>query len=98
MAQVVHKFPIPFASLDANNRVVINLPSSAEILSVQMQRDNLCIWSLVDDSRPAIYHRVIEVVGTGHPLSVVREGYGHHFLGTVQMENGALIFHVFEVK
>jgi hypothetical protein len=30
----------------------VSMPKGAEILSVQEQRDEICVWALVDPSRP----------------------------------------------
>jgi hypothetical protein len=70
---------------------VLDLPQDAEVLTVQWQHEHPCLWVLVDPTAPT-ERRVFRIVGTGHPISGdVR------YVGTVQLDGGALIFHVFEV-
>ena len=69
------------------------MPKGAEILSVQVQADVLCLWALVDPDAK-LQKRVIEILGTGNPIDV--PGVTHKFIGTVQMRGGSLVWHVFE--
>ena len=69
---------------------VIEMPEGAEILSVQTQHDQPCLWALVDPDAP-MERRTFNVVGTGIPF----EGDGQ-FLGTFQLLGGGFIGHVFE--
>ena len=69
------------------------LPKGAEVLSVQVQKDKPCIWVLVDPSNEKEL-RVFRVYGTGHELP---DNPGK-FIGTFQLFDGDLVFHVFEEK
>jgi hypothetical protein len=70
------------------------LPKDAQILTVQCQRDILCLWALVDDGTSLKQSRTFEIVGTGHPV----ENYTkRQYIGTAQQYGGSLIWHVFEV-
>ena len=79
--------------LIATDRQVIEMPKGAEVLSVQVQRDQLCLWVRVVPEAPLI-EKEIAIVGTGHPCGFEVD----RFIGTVQMTSESLVFHVFEVK
>lgn len=87
--KVIWKFPV----LDLLNRYTTRMPAGAEILSVQMQDDRPQMWLLVDPKAEG-EPRTFESFGTGHPVKAQIVQY----LGTLQVSDGALIFHVFEVK
>jgi len=74
--------------------ITIPMPQGAEILSFQVQHGEPCIWALVDEK--AIFeNRYFKLFGTGHEvyqdMGVVRK-----FIGTIQLDNGNLVFHLFE--
>ena len=69
----------------------ILIPVEAKFLSVQNQFNEIFIWFLIDTEKPTIL-RHFNVYGTGHPIT----GDPGKFLGTVQIEKGVLVFHVFE--
>lgn len=71
----------------------VKMPRNSEILSVQMQKDTLCLWALVNHLEPNYDVRTIRICGTGHSFD--HEPYV--FIGTAQMDGGNLIWHVFEV-
>ena len=71
----------------------IELPIDSQILSVQMQHKQLCLWALVNPSNPKQI-KTIRVAGTGHPIIDTNL----KFIGTVQQLKGHLIWHVFEVE
>jgi len=81
----------------------LEMPKGAQILSVQTQQqmnvgsgaqsEEVCLWALVDPAQPKETRR-FSVFGTGH---TVLTDVGMRFLGTVQLELGRLVFHVFEV-
>lgn len=70
----------------------IQIPKGAEILTVQVQNDKPNIWCLVDPVALKETRKFI-VVGTGH-------NFPHDeniiYRGTFQLEEGSLVFHVFE--
>jgi len=70
------------------------MPKGSVVLSVNSQRDDICIWAEVDD-KEKVEERVFEVFGTGHPIHVDM-GIERKFIGTVLLDNGALVFHVYE--
>lgn len=82
---VIYKYP--FAAQD---HVRLFMPLGAEVLCVQMQGEQPCIWAKVDPSS-AMQVRTFELRGTGHELGAVGK-----YLGTFQMLNGGLVFHLFD--
>jgi hypothetical protein len=67
------------------------MPEDARILCVQTQNEWPCIWVKVD-TEATKKPRTIITHGTGHPILHEPGKY----IGTYQLENGSLIFHVFE--
>lgn len=83
----IYKYPIKLTDTQT-----LKLPINGEILTAQMQGDTLCLWAKVDENITGTEERIIEVFGTGHPMSDDHRRY----IGTTQMHGGALIWHVFE--
>ncbi len=77
--------------LDVTDVQKVMMPKGAMILSAQVQRDILCLWALGDPEQPK-EARFIEVIGTGNPTTV----QDRVFIGTADMGNGSLVWHVFE--
>lgn len=86
--KIIWKFPIKHIS----DRVILLLPASAQILSVQLQGNDICVWVLCSPTEPKS-ERTLAVYGTGHPIPEIEQ----RFIGTVQECNGALVWHIFEV-
>lgn len=84
--QTIYKYPIAITDTQA-----VLMPVSAEILSVQFQRDDLCLWAAVDPSEEK-RARVICIFGTGHSMPPPAS---MRFLGTAQQCSGD-VWHVFE--
>lgn len=77
-------------------RQTVALPAGARILTVQTQgvpylSEQLCLWAVVDTGA-TLTTRTIEVFGTGHPIEEAEREY----IGTAQMNDGGLVWHVFE--
>ena len=70
---------------------VINMPSGAEILSIQTQQDRPVLWALVNEDNPPT-SRTFTTYGTG---SIVPENPGK-YIGSYQNKLETLVFHVFE--
>ena len=78
--------------LEEVSQQVISLPKGAEILTVQVQRGELCLWARVDQNAAKVGQN-IAIHGTGHDLP---ENIGE-YIGTYQKHGGVLVFHVFKV-
>jgi len=88
--QAIWKFPLQCA-----NKNTIALPKGAKVLCVQTQRDVPCVWALVPDTNAeVVQERTFAIYGTGHE----HESIGGEYVGTFQLQGGALVFHVFEEK
>jgi hypothetical protein len=87
MKRTIWKYPI--ATTDVQ---VVHMPAGSQILSVQVQFETPCLWVLVD-SEAALIDRVIRIYGTGHLVD--QPG---RYIGSYQLDRGALVFHVFEVS
>ncbi len=88
MNKQVWKFP-----LSAGDNI-IKMPKNAQILSFQLQGETPCMWVLVD---PDAYQvkRQFKIYGTGHNIEC--DMYSRlNFIDTIQMDNGSLVFHLFE--
>jgi hypothetical protein len=82
----IWKFP-----LEVEPRQTIDLPRGAQVLTVQVQRGQPCLWALVDETRE-IVPRTIVTVPTGSETNLGLLEY----IETYQLDGGALVFHVFE--
>ena len=70
----------------------LEMPQGAQVLTVQMQGGTPCLWARVDTER-ALERRSFDVYGTGHE---VPDDPRLVYVSTFQMDNGALVWHVFE--
>ena len=84
----IHKFTLSPEELNE-----IRLPADAEILTVQNQRNKICMWVKLDKSSQRVV-RKFSVLGTGWDIV---SKYKLKYIGTVQLEDGLLVFHVFEL-
>lgn len=83
--KTIHKFPFVL-----EDTVRLQVPQHSTLLKIDAQRDTPCMWFLVDTDQPK-EHCTFLVRGTGHDCNDV----GKH-LGSFQMHDGALVFHVFQ--
>jgi len=80
--------------LEVTDKQFIRMPKDAELLSVQNQNEKPCLWALVKPNT-ATEERCFEVFGTGNPIHCDM-GVDRKYIGTFQMQKGALVFHLFE--
>jgi len=76
-------------------RQIVEMPVDAEILSVQVQNNEINIWASVD-SEEETREALIEVFGTGHPMPEDRK-MDRVFIGTIQIMGGKEVYHFFEL-
>ena len=80
--------------LDTVDNQLIEMPLSARILTVQTQNEKPCLWCLTYPNIPKEVWKKREIIihGTGHDVEAVPGEY----IGTYQLLNGALVYHVFD--
>jgi hypothetical protein len=72
----------------------VYMPKGAQVLYAREQGDDICVWALVDIDDPAPSEpRRFSVYGTGHEIRLSDPG---RYVGSAHLQNGALVFHVFE--
>jgi hypothetical protein len=84
----IWKFP-----LEVTDLAVVRMSIAARVLCVQVQQDFPMLWALVDPDQPTEERR-FRVIGTGHRIDDSLGAY----VGTFQLANGRLVFHVFEAE
>ena len=70
----------------------IEMPKYAKILSVETQHNEAQMWVLVNPKEEP-ETRCFRCYGTGHEMP----DYPGEYVGTFQINHGALVFHAFEV-
>jgi len=83
----IHKYHI-------TSETTVEMPMGAQVLTVQTQHGEPCIWALVDPAAQSETRQNV-AFGTGHP---VPDDVALAYIGTFQIESGSLVFHVFERK
>ena len=82
----IFKYP-----LKLQREQVVILPKDADILSVQTQHQNICVWAMIDPNVEKVESKTIETFGTG---DFIPEGE-RRYISTIQLNNGELVYHVF---
>lgn len=72
----------------------VQMPEGAKVLSAHAQNESVCVWALVDPSKPMTL-RTFKIIGTGWDIEDVTH---LEFIGTVLLSGGRLVFHVFEER
>jgi hypothetical protein len=90
---VVYKYPIRLT----DDLQPIRIQNDWKILTFDSQGMDMEIWVLADSSKPPLMDdrpRVFKLVGTGQHF----DGTGFDYVGTCQLRNGTLVYHLFEQK
>lgn len=88
MNSVIWKYQLKVA-----DESVVEMPEDAQILTVQVQNGESCLWAIVDpNAKPK--PRKIYMYGTGAIKDC--DKIARRYIGTVQHHGGSLVFHVFE--
>ncbi len=87
----IWKYPI-----HATDEQVVTMPDGARILTVQAQAEKPCLWAMVDPAARRVEARKIYTYGTGHPIEKDPETL--NYIGTYQLVESGLVFHVFTDK
>ncbi|TFH10743.1 MAG: hypothetical protein E4H07_04955 [Nitrosomonadales bacterium] len=85
MNKTILKFPLEFTE-----EQTILVPKDATFLSVQMQKDKLCLWAecVVNSD---LEKRTVEILGTSH----IFEFAARKYISTVQ--DGIFVWHIYEL-
>lgn len=88
--KTIHKYGI-----GVRDQMTIEMPVGAEIISIQLQGSNICIWAIVDEEESMTVLRHFKIFGTGHDINSID---ALKYLSTVQepTDSGAFVWHVFE--
>lgn len=86
--RTVYKYPAHAGLFD------LTLPKGAELLCVAIQHGVPQMWALVDDEAPT-EKRSFCGIGTG--VEIPKQWKVLSYIGTFQLNNGYLVFHVFEL-
>ena len=70
--------------------IVVEMKQNAEILTIQLQDDNFCLWAIVQDNAKII-SRTFEIIQTGEKMTEANRKY----IGTFQ--DGWFVGHCFEI-
>lgn len=90
MKAVIYKWQIETTDIQD-----VTVPKGTKILTVQTQKHTPCIWGLVPQDSTEGEDITLRVIGTGHPIENADE---LEYIGTYQIHDGQLVFHVFKVK
>lgn len=85
--KTIWKFPLLVTDLCR-----IQIPKNAEVLTVQRQNEQVCLWALVDPEANK-ETRYFEVHGTGNPI-LESDNRERRYIGTFQA--APFVWHVFE--
>jgi hypothetical protein len=87
MPRVIYKYPF-----EVTDTFELELHEGHEILCIQTQGDQPCMWVLCNPEKPKMQY-VFDCIGTGHPIA---DNAVRHYVGTFQMYEGKLVFHIFK--
>ncbi len=73
-------------------RTALSMPKDAQVLTVQMQNGEACMWAKVDPTKPHEV-RAFDVYGAGHTMP---DDPCLIYVATFQEEGGKLVWHVFD--
>jgi len=82
----IYKYPIPI-----EDKITLTLPVNSDILTVQIQKGEPVVYALVGTVLKMERDRKLELYSTGMEVPENRI-----YIGTFQMLNGALVYHLFE--
>jgi hypothetical protein len=83
----IWKFQVPIA-----DEFTISMPAGARLLDVQTQAGEPQIWAICNPAATPV-SRSFSLRGTGHDANGAE---GAHYVGTFQLQGGALVFHLFD--
>ncbi|MNG24911.1 hypothetical protein D3C84_1096880 [compost metagenome] len=94
MVMQIWKFVLNLGDVGPNGVMLVDMPSQAETLSVQLQNGSPVLWARVHPAAEPV-KRVIGVALTGKSENWL--GDIHPFIDTVQFNGGAFVAHFFDL-
>ena len=85
--QTIWKFPLRITDVQT-----IEMPAGAQILTAQVQAEELMLWAIVDP-HAANTGRTFAIATTGHAMQFSPDKY----IATFQLNGGLFVCHLFEV-
>ena len=86
----IHKY-----TLVLDDYITVSMPKDSLVLTVDIQHNRVQLWALVD-VESGVRQRTFRLAGTGHPVKEYFDVL--NYIGTFQLQQGDLIFHLFEIK
>ncbi len=83
----VYKFP-----LEISDEQKVSMPEGAKVLTVQVHKGWPCLWAECNPDKEPVF-RTFLIRGTGHPID---DDIKKEYIGTIQMLDGSIVYHVFE--
>lgn len=94
----IFKFELPMAvswfDSDWSHRVTVMMPAGAKILTIQTQRNQPMIWAEVDPFAEYVEMKLLIMTTGGEEFP----GGEFKYIATFQVDEGGLVFHVYEEK
>lgn len=87
--KTIYKYP-----LEKVKQQTLVLPKNAEILTVQIQREEAVLWAKIDSDQFKTENRTIVILATGEEIDYAETTL--IYISTVQTEGGYFVFHIFE--
>lgn len=87
MSQTIWKFQVP-----TDDSFVLELPKTAKVLTVMVQRDTPYVWVQLDPKQMKV-PRTFRTFGTGDRIG---DPYTLTYIGSFLLENHSLVFHLYE--
>lgn len=75
------------------DRFSIQMPQGATVLHVDNQRGTTVLWAMVNP-KAKVVERKFRLAGTGH---VIDDAKPEQHIGSFQMRDGLLVFHLFDL-
>ena len=91
MNKKIYKYNLRFSN---SGKESLELPIDSEILSCQLQNDEIMLWVSINPNEQKTELNFFEIFGTGHDLGCDM-GISRKFINTVQFSDG-LVFHIFQ--
>lgn len=86
--RTIHKFIL-------QEETTLHLPEEAPICAVMVQHGKVCLWTEIVVGAPTI-ERHFQIFPTGGCIPFDTPEATYLYLGTVLMENGFLVWHIYE--